>query len=142
MSVNAPATSPPVQDSAVATMSFFALHRSSRAVAAAMVSSSAITPALPGPWQPHRGGRHRDDAFLTAGEPELFAGRRLHRDAIDRHLGDLSDPFADGVAMRTDARRLAHDSEVEMRDLAAALRDPLHCKLEELVGRRALPARI
>src|ERR1700704_1506379 len=101
MSVSAPATRPPVQDSAVATMSFLALQRSSRAVAVATVSRSAITKVLsPRPGQAHRGGRHRDDALLAAGEAELLAGRRLHRHALDRHLGDLGDPLADGVAGR------------------------------------------
>src|SRR5438270_6098518 len=126
MSVSAPATRPPVQDSAVATMSFFDLQRSSRAVAAASVSRSAITESpLPRPRQAHRGGRHGDDAFLAAGEAELFAGRRLHRDALDRHLGDLGDSLADGVAVRTDARLLAHNGEIEMGDPAAAFIDPL-----------------
>ena len=118
ISVSAPATSPPVQDSAVATMSFLALHRSSRAVAAAC---GLRVCHLPGPGQPHRGGRHRGDAFLAAGEAELLAGRGLHRDALDRHLGDLGDPLSHRVAVRPDARRLADDGDIEMRDPAAAL---------------------
>ena len=35
----------------------------------------------PRPGQAHGGGRHGGDAFLAAGEAELLAGGRLHRDA-------------------------------------------------------------
>src|SRR5690242_3775047 len=141
MSVSAPATRPPVQDSAVATMSFFDLQSSSRAIAAASVSRSAMAQIpLPGPGQAYRGGRHGNDAFPAAGEAELFAGRRLHRDALDRHLGDLGDLLADHVAVRTDARRFAHDGEIEMGDLTAAFVHPLDREFQELVGRRAAPA--
>ena len=44
------------------------------------------------------------------------------------------DPLADGVAMRTDARLLAHDGEIEMSDLAAALGHAVDCEFQELVG--------
>src|SRR5438067_2251961 len=101
MSVSAPATRPPVQDSAVATMRFLALQSSSRAVAAASVSRSAMAKIpLPRPGQAYRGGRHGDDAFLAAGEAELLAGGGLHRHALDRHLGDLGNSLADRVAVR------------------------------------------
>src|SRR6185369_10742270 len=92
MSVSAPATSPPVQDSAVATISFLALHRSSRAIAAACVSRSAITPSpSPRPGQADGRGRHRHDALLAAGEAKLLAGRGLHRHAVHCNVGDLGD---------------------------------------------------
>src|SRR5215216_6201109 len=143
MSVSAAATRPPVQDSAVATISFFALHRSSRAVAAACVSRSAITETpSPGPGQADRRGRHRDDAFPASGEAELLAGRGLHGDAVHRDVGDLGNALADRVAVRADPRGLADDGQIDVRDLAAALGDALHRKLEELIRRRALPARI
>src|SRR5256885_225525 len=134
MSVSAPATSPPVQDSAVAIQSFFALQRSSSAVAAAWVSRSAITVfLLPGPRQADRRGRHRHNAFAAAGEAELLAGRGLHGDTVHRKAGDLGDALPDRVAMRADPWRFTHDGQVDVGDLAAALGHALHRKLQELI---------
>src|SRR5919106_485029 len=142
MSVSAPATSPPVQDSAVATISLFALHRSRSAVAAACVSWSAIAPdPSPGPGQADGRGRHRHDALLAAGEAELLAGRGLDRNPVHRNAGDLGDPLSDRVAVWPDARGLADDGQINMRDLAAAFGDALHCKFEKLIRRCAFPAR-
>src|SRR6202023_193160 len=86
MSVSAPATRPPVQDSAVATVSLRIRQRSSsereRARASLPLMSVAPTFVVPTfivPRQADRGARERGDAFLAAGEAEPFAGGRLHR---------------------------------------------------------------
>src|SRR3954463_14465063 len=93
MSVSAPATRPPVQDSAVATVSFRIRHRSSseRERARASLPLMSLAPTLIVPRQPDGGAGSRRDAFLAAGKAEPFAGRRLHRDARDVEPGDLGD---------------------------------------------------
>ena len=68
MSVSAPATSPPVQDSAVATMSFLRLAQIEQGGRGGLDLASAIGHS-PGPGQAHRGGRHGGDAFLRPVKP-------------------------------------------------------------------------
>src|SRR6476660_4363710 len=91
MSVSAPATRPPVQDSAVAIVSFRIRQRSSseRERARASLPPMSLAPTFVGPGKPDGSARGRGDAFLAAGEAELFAGCRLHRDARDVHARDL-----------------------------------------------------
>src|SRR6478609_4261745 len=95
MSVSAPATSPPVQDSAVAMVSLRIRHRSSseRDNARASLPLMLLTPG-----QANGGARGRGDAFLSAGEPQPLARRRLHRDARDVDAGNLRDFRPHGVA--------------------------------------------
>src|SRR3954453_8982051 len=68
ISVSAPATRPPVQDSAVATVSLRLRQRSrserERARASLPLISVAASLVIPG--QPYGGGRHGRDAFLAA----------------------------------------------------------------------------
>src|SRR5476649_6200 len=92
ISVSAPATSPPVQDSAVAMVSLRIRQRSSsereRARASlplmsrapALVVPAFIVPAFIVPRQADGGACHRGNAFLAAGESEPLAGGRFHRD--------------------------------------------------------------
>src|SRR5580693_2721259 len=99
MSVNAPATRPPVQDSAVATVSLRIRHRSSSERERARASLPLI---LLAPGQANGCARHRGNAFLAAGESEPLAGGRLDGDARQRKAGDASDPRPHGVAVRAD----------------------------------------
>src|ERR1700729_4362175 len=94
MSVNAPATRPPVQDSAVAMVSLRIRHRSSseRERARATLPPMLCAPAFVIPRQTHGRAGGRCDAFLATGEAEPFAGRRLDGHAGDVDAGDLSDP--------------------------------------------------
>src|SRR6266853_1133505 len=90
ISVNAPATRPPVQDSAVAIVSLRIRQRSSSereraraslplmSIAPAFVVPAFIVPAFIVPRQADGGARERGDAFLAAGETEPFAGGSLH----------------------------------------------------------------
>src|SRR4249919_3104857 len=78
ISLIAPATSPPVHDSAVASVSFFVLQTSSRDVAATSVAWSGIR-LFPG--EADRGGRIGHDAFAAAREAEFLAGGGFHADA-------------------------------------------------------------
>src|ERR1041385_4333042 len=95
MSVSAPATRPPVQDSAVAIVSRRLRQRSSSERARARASLPLMSVA---PGQADRGARGGSDPFPAAGESEPLAGRRLYRHTRDVHAGDVSDPHAHGVA--------------------------------------------
>src|SRR5689334_5062294 len=96
MSVSAPATRPPVQDSAVAMVSRRLRQRSSseRARARASLLVMLLAPAFAKPRQAHGGARRRRNAFLAAGEAKPLAGGRLHRHAGDVDARDLRDPRA------------------------------------------------
>src|SRR4249920_3805161 len=98
ISVRAPATRPPVQDSAVAIVSLRIRHRSSsereRARASLPLMLGAPTFVIPG--QTDGGARGGGDAFLAAGEAEPFAGGCLHGNARDIEPGDLGNPRAHG----------------------------------------------
>src|SRR3954466_11816170 len=99
ISVSAPATRPPVQDSAVAIVSLRIRHRSSSERERARASLPLM---LFAPGKADRGARRGGDAFLAAGKAEPFAGGRLHRDTRDVEPGDLGDAGAHGVAERAD----------------------------------------
>src|SRR3981081_883534 len=96
MSVSAPATRPPVQDSAVAMVSLRMRQRSSsereRARASLPLMSSA--PTFVAPRQTDGGAGGGGDAFLAAGEAQAFAGGRFHGDPRDVDAGDLGDARA------------------------------------------------
>src|SRR6266403_1260740 len=146
ISVSAPATRPPVQDSAVAIVSLRIRQRSSsereRARASLPLMSIApafVVPAFIVPRQADGGARERGDAFLAAGETEPFAGGCLHGHAREAQPGDLGDARAHGVAVRANFRTLANQGHIEMRDAAAARGDPLKRVFKELIRRRALP---
>src|SRR5205807_2001131 len=146
MSVSAPATRPPVQDSAVAMVSFRIRQRSSseRERARASLPLMSIAPArdvaIPViPRQADGGGRGRRDAFLAAGKAELFAGGRLDGDARNIQPADIGDPCAHGVAKRSDFRALADQRDLEMGDTPAARGDPVHRIFQETIRRGALP---
>src|SRR6201989_553820 len=122
MSVSAPATSPPVQDSAVAIVSRRLRHKSSSERDKARALLVAISFA---PGQADGGARGRRDAFFAAGEAEPLAGGRLHGDARDVDTGDFGDPRAHPVAQRADLRPLANQRHLEICDAAAARSDAL-----------------
>src|SRR4029077_10937501 len=99
MSVRAPATRPPVQDSAVAIVSLRIRHRSSSERERARASLPLI---LFAPGKADSGARGCRNAFLASGKAQPFAGGRLDRNARDIQPGDLGDACAHGVAQRTD----------------------------------------
>src|SRR5215218_11465365 len=141
MSVRAPATRPPVQDSAVAMVSLRIRHRSSseRARARASLPLMSGAPALIVPGQADGGACGRGDAFLAAGKAEPFAGGRLDGDARHVEPGDLGNARAHGVAQRADFRTLANQGDLEIGDAAAALADAIDRIFQEAVGSCALP---
>src|ERR1700750_3133926 len=104
MSVSAPATRPPVQDSAVAMVSRRLRHKSSSERARARALLDAISLA---PGQADGGAGGRRDAFRAAGEAEPFAGGGLHSDARDIDACDLGDARAHRITQRADLRPLA-----------------------------------
>src|SRR3954467_3810532 len=135
MSVSAPATRPPVQDSAVAIGSLRIRHRSSSERERARASLPAMAlraPSLLVKRKADGGARGGRDAFLAAGEAEPLAGGRLHRDAGDVDAGDLGDACAHGVAQGADLRPLADHRHLEIGDTAAALGDALDGVFQEL----------
>src|SRR4051795_9433794 len=109
ISVSAPATRPPVQDSAVAMVSLRIRQRSSseRERARASLPLMSVAPALIVPGQADGGARHGGDAFLAACESQPFAGGRLDRHPRQGEPGDLGDASAHGVAQRPNFRTLA-----------------------------------
>src|SRR3954453_24048748 len=139
MSVSAPATRPPVQDSAVAIVSLRIRHRSSSERERARGSLPLIL-VLPG--EPDGGAGGGGNAFLAAGEAEPFAGGGLDRHSRHVEAGDLGDARAHGIAMRADFRPLADHRPLEIGDPPAALADAVDGIFQELVRRRALPLRI
>src|SRR5579863_4573609 len=122
-------------------VSALARQRSSNAAAAAIRSGSAIAALRCSifPWQADGGGRERRHAFAAPDESELLAGRRLHGHAGHVDSGDLGDARPHGVTMRADARSLADDIDVEMRDTALAGAQALDREGEKTVGGRAAP---
>src|ERR1700681_2097190 len=105
VSLSAPATRPPVQDSAVAMVSLRIRQRSSsereRARASLPLISVAptfVAPTFIAPRQADGGARGRGDAFLAPGEAEPLACRRLHGNARHVQSGDLGDLRTHGVA--------------------------------------------
>src|ERR1019366_5015391 len=141
ISVSAPATRPPVQDSAVAMVSLRIRQRSSseRERARASLPLMSVAPTFIVPGQADGGARDRGDAFLAAGEPEVLAGGRFYRNPRQSEAGDLGDARAHGVAVRADFRALADQGHVEMRDASAARGNPLDRVFQESVRRRTLP---
>src|SRR6202451_2888256 len=136
ISVSAPATRPPVQDSAVAIVSLRIRHRSSSERERARASLPLISRT---PGQADGGARSRSDAFLAAGEAEPLAGGRFDSDARDIQSGDLGYPRAHAVAQRSDFRPLADQRHLEIGNAAAARGGPVHGISKEAVGGRALP---
>src|SRR6266550_8729808 len=89
MSVSAPATRPPVQDSAVAIVSFRIRQRSSsaRERARASLPPISLAPTFVSPRETDGRAGGGGDTFLAAGEAETLAGGRLDRHARDIHAG-------------------------------------------------------
>src|ERR1700728_3736591 len=104
ISVSAPATRPPVQDSAVAIVSLRIRQRSSSEREKARASLPLI---LIAPGQADGGARRGGNAFLAAGEAQPLAGRGFDGDPRQAEAGDLGDARAHGVAQRSDLRPLA-----------------------------------
>src|ERR1700749_3580695 len=109
MSVSAPATRPPVQDSAVAMVSLRIRHRSSsaRERARASLPLISVAPAQIFPGQADGGAGGRAAASPAAGKAEPFAGGGLDRDPRDRQPRDLGNARPHHVAQRTDLGALA-----------------------------------
>src|SRR6266403_6044956 len=99
ISVSAPATRPPVQDSAVAMVSLRIRQRSSSERERARASLPLISVA---PGQTDGGTRDGGHAFLATGESKPFAGGRLHRHPRQRKPRDLGDARAHDIAQRAD----------------------------------------
>src|SRR5882672_11317606 len=125
ISVSAPATRPPVQDSAVAIVSLRIRHRSSsereraRASLPLMLCAPALfVPAFILPRQADGGARGGGDAFLAAGKAEPFAGGCLHCNTRDVEPGDLGNARAHDVAHWPDLRTLADQRDLEIGDAA------------------------
>src|ERR1700730_3789608 len=136
MSVSAPATSPPVQDSAVATRKPRARQRS-RTRRACRRRSAAVAPRfiLRRPRQTDGSRRPRDNAFAAAGKAHLLAGGGFDGDTIGGNAGNLGNACAHGVAMRRNPWRLADHSYVEIGDDAFAGAHALAGEGEKAIGR-------
>src|SRR4030081_553348 len=130
ISVSAPATRPPVQDSAVAMVSLRIRQRSSsereRARASLpliLIDPTFVIPTFVIPRQADGGARDGGDAFLTAGEAEPFAGGGFHRQPRQAEPCNLRDPRAHGVTVRADFRPFTNQGDIEMGDASAARGD-------------------
>src|ERR1700731_2940656 len=133
ISVSAPATSPPVQDSAVAMVSLRIRQRSSseRERARASLPLMSVAPTFIVPRQADGGARRGGDTLLAAGESEPFAGGRFYSDARDVHPGDLRDTRTHRVPQRSDFRTLANQGHFEIRDPSAAGGNATACVFQE-----------
>src|ERR1019366_3640178 len=118
ISVSAPATRPPVQDSAVAMVSLRIRQRSSseRERARASLPLMSVAPSFVVPRQTDGGARGGGDAFLAAGKAKALAGGGLDRDTRDVESGDLGDPRPHGIAQRSDFRTLADQRHFQIRN--------------------------
>src|SRR5258708_23616863 len=144
ISVNAPATRPPVQDSAVAMVSLRIRQRSSseRERARASLPLILIDPTFVAPREANGGARGGGDAFFAAGEAEPLASGRFHGHARDVQPGDLSDPLTHGIAQRSDLRPFADQRHLESGDPPAAPGDAAHRVFQETVRPTPLPSPI
>src|SRR6187551_2108081 len=104
MSVSAPATRPPVQDSAVAIVSLRIRHKSSSERERARASLPLI---LFAPGQADGGAGGGRDAFLAAGKTEPLAGGGFYCDPRNVEPGNVGDPLPHDVTQRADFRPLA-----------------------------------
>src|ERR1700759_3401351 len=141
ISVSAPATSPPVQDSAVAMVSLRLRHRSSseRDRARASLPLISVAPTFISPGKADGGAGLRGDAFLASGKAKPLAGGGFHRDAREIEAGYFRDARAHDVAVLADLRPLADQRHVEMGDASAARGDAIDRVFQELMGGGALP---
>src|SRR4030081_1203611 len=144
ISVSAPATRPPVQDSAVAMVSLRIRQRSSseRDRARASLPLMSVAPTFIVPGKANGGARGRADPSLAPGEAEPLTGRRLHRDARNVQSGDLGDPRAHGIAQRSDLGTFTNQRDFEIGDAPAACGHAIGRVFQETVRCRALPLRI
>src|ERR1700758_5569923 len=138
MSVSAPATRPPVQDSAVAIVSLRIRHRSSSDRANARASLPLMAHTLQG---------RRMVALAIAAMPSsrpvnprrsLVVAFTATRDSDSPVISAMRAR----IAVRADLRALANQGHIEVGDASAARGDPTECVFEELVRRRALPLRV
>src|SRR5664279_382319 len=99
MSVSAPATRPPVQDSAVAMVSLRMRHRSSseRERARASLPLMSVAPTFGVPGEADGGAGGGGNSFLAAGKAEPFAGCGFDGDARNIKPGDVGDARAHAV---------------------------------------------
>src|SRR6202030_1440983 len=141
ISVSAPATRPPVQDSAVAIVSLRIRHRSSseRERARASLPLILIAPTFVAPRQADGGARRGGDAFLAAGESKPLAGGGFHGNARNVHPGDFGNPCTHNIAQWTDLGAFADQGHFEIGDAAAARGDPVDRVFQKSVGRSPLP---
>src|SRR5215211_6133742 len=139
ISVSAPATRPPVQDSAVAMVSLRIRHRSSSERDKARASLPLMSFA---PGKTNGGARGGGDALFAAGEAEPFAGGRFHGNARNVYAADLGDFRAHRIAQRADLWPLADQRHLEIADAPAACGNALNGVFQKAVGGGALPLRI
>src|SRR3954452_2060426 len=141
ISVSAPASRPPVQDSAVAMVSLRIRQRSSseRERARASLPLISVAPALVVPGEADGGAGYCRDALLAAGESEAFAGGCFHGYPRQRKAGDLGDARAHDIPVPADLRPFANQRHIEVSNSPAARVDPIDRISQEFVGCRALP---
>src|SRR6476469_62021 len=127
MSVRAPPTSPPVQDSAVAIVSLRIRQRSSseRERARASPPLMSVAPAL-----------------LATGKAEPLAGGGFHCDAGDFKAGDFGNTRPHGVTQRSDFRAFANHRHFEIADATAARGDAVDGIFQKAIGGGVLPLHV
>src|SRR4051794_6432855 len=89
-----------------------------------------------------RGGRHAGDSFATTDEAQA-----LVRPELDAHLAAVQPGgrcyfLAHPVAVRAEARGLAHHGRVERADCVAAVRQLVTYGRQEVDAARVLPLRV
>src|SRR5256885_11592793 len=127
ISVSAPASRPPVQDSAVAMVSLRIRQRSSseRERARASLPLMSIAPALVVPGEADGGAGDCRDALLATGESKAFAGGCFDGYSRQRNAGDLGDAPAHRIPVEADLRPFANQRHIEVSNSPAARAYPI-----------------
>src|SRR5690349_20349967 len=121
---------PPVQDAAVASVSFFRKQISSSAFAASMADRSGML--FPGQADGCR--RIGGDAFAAPGKAELFTRGRFYADTLGADSGQFGDVCPHGIAVLPNAGGFTHDRKIEVRYATFAGTHAFDGKSEEAVG--------
>src|ERR1700753_4189926 len=149
MSVSAAATSPPVQDSAGATVTLRIRQRSSserdkarESLPLMLVPRTVVAPGHIAPRQANGGAGRSRTGFFAPGTPQPLAVGSLDRHTRQMDSANLGDPSPHGIPVWTDLGPLADQRHLEIGNASASRGDPIDCIFQEFVRGGAFPLHI